>query len=267
MDECRTCQRPRKPGAKFCASCGTPFPSAEPGIDLGPADSAGTTPAGDRTTGPSGVSTATVREPGSGPIQQMTLSQAYGADQSTPDGGTPGPHILATNGDRIDLFPGEQALHQASFTPSLIAPHIRSTIICTNLRVITHHPAVLFGFFPVGYSVAQAPHSRIDYIASGSRIRGPRVMLGAFAVVISLFLLLSGGLAEFGGVELLMALFLAGVGVVLIVTARVIGVFVTAGDGVLGAVGRGHELDAMRQTADRMTRLLLASEQPRTPLT
>ena len=265
MTACGTCQRPRKPGARFCAGCGTALPSDDA---VRPASEAPTSATVALDNPSSGVNarTSSAPEPASEPIQQRWVSQNLSATGAGSQSGHPGNHVLANNGDRIDLFPGEEVLDQESFTPSLLAPHIRSSIICTNLRVITHHPAVIFGLFPVGYSIAQAPHSRIDHIASGSRVRGPRVAIGVVLILMSLFLMLTGGLATSGSFGFLMMLFAVVAGAVLIATARVIGVFVTAGDGVLGAVGRGHELDAMRQSADRMTRLLLATEPPRVPL-
>ena len=127
----------------------------------------------------------------------------------------------------------------------------------------------MFGLFPVGYMVSSVPYGHVERVGCGTVINVKHLVAGACLALMTLFVLTTPGRMLFGGnlydaswslTATVVFLFCSTGSVMSFVTARVVGMFFSAGDGRMAIRTRGHELSQVRETARRVNSLIIWGE-------
>ncbi len=256
MTTCPACAAPVASGSRFCTGCGSPLEAPTAVIQRAD-DAESTMPRQSVAPAPPQVTSAV-------PAATQAAPSVTSAASVVP----PSP---ASTLPALALLPGETILHDESFSPSMILPHLKSRIVLTNVRVIGHRPNTLFGVIPFGYFASSAPLSAIEQVDSGVRTRTRRLVWGAVLVLLGFLEIVGAGLLSSmldlfdsgRGVAIFFGLILLAIGVVLILSAKIVGVFATTGSESVWAAGRGHEQARLETTAQVITEAVISHEDPR----
>ncbi len=163
----------------------------------------------------------------------------------------------------IPLFPGEQVVFAADFTPSPILRANKSGLVVTKQRVAVVHPQHVFVFFKVGDAVHSSPIAAIAEVTVGRLVSQRRLRLAIFAGLFGTFLLFSaaGGLSgggAFGSIGILFAFACYGAAAFQLWLARHLGLSVrNFAGGTLSVAADSTEYQAMMQAANAIQQLIL----------
>ncbi len=264
MANCERCQQPLSPSSRFCTGCGNPVTDPTGGASA-PSGVASSTGPGFSAfpTSPSSSAMPPAPPPVSasdtGPITTIPPSAAVYPPAASADQG-------------FDLAPGETILHQAYFTPYLLRQHLKSQVLLTDKRLVVSHPMTIFALIPAGYVISSAPYSHVQRLDCGTLISTRRLTVGAALALAALLSLTEPGRLMFGGgfynsdltvTGVLFFLLLAAGAAICFITARKVGMFFSAGEGLVAIRSRGHELPTVRDTAHKVVSLLRSHEPQR----
>ncbi len=148
----------------------------------------------------------------------------------------------------FSALPNEQVLLRSEFSPHLILKHLTVTMILTDQRVYVHEPHTILGFIPHGGHQQSVALDDVSDVYSGDQTSTRRAAIGGGVALMGLYMMIGAGVLG-GPLGVLLGLVVMGIGVLVFLTARTVGVVVrTVGGGTLSAPGGGPD----RPAADQM---------------
>lgn len=130
-------------------------------------------------------------------------------------GQTPNPvnpvHGGVHNTTSFQLAPGETNVYGEVFSPAILAPYLKTQLMCSSTRFVFQAPNTVLGFIPVGSANATFPVNSIASVSTSTHFRLGH-FLGSLAMAIIGLMFMSSG--EFSGIIfgfILLALGAAGI--------------------------------------------------------